>query len=269
MPAAVRIIFHRRRQPAERQSGPRRIQPSWNRRMPERRLPARHRIQAKASRNGFPYPAFPYRTANRVNETLLMGLGDELKSRSESRFAPRPSGKKPSAYRFCPAGRGDETSSLVRHFFFCHMETVSAGVFRTVERRIRTADQGLKCRDRLVSNSGADADGGTNTVGTDRRPRKLKARSNAFADFVGALQASWNDRDKLFTTEPGDDVVGTRARSHDLSENTQNLVARGVAETVIDRFEVVQIEHQQGHGLAASRLLCAQGKRVLHKGRAA
>src|SRR5262245_30041030 len=152
---------------------------------------------------------------------------------------------------------GDETSSLVRRFFLGHMKTVSAGVFRTVERRIRTADQGLKCRDRLVSNSGADADGGTNTVGTDRRPRKLKARSNAFADFAGTLQPSWNDRDKLFTTEPGDDVVGTRARSHDLSENTQNLVAHGVAETVIDRFEVIKIEHQQGHGLAASRLLCA------------
>src|SRR5262245_53815968 len=137
------------------------------------------------------------------------------------------------------------------------METVSAGVFRTVERRIRTADQGIKCRDRLVSNSGPDADGGANSVGIDRRPRKLKARSHAFADFADALQASWNNCDKLFTTEPGDDVIGTRARSHDLSENTQNFIAHGVAETVIDRFEVIKIEHQQGHGLAASRLLCA------------
>src|SRR4029453_4879959 len=64
---------HRRRRRVERQSGPRRIQPSWNRRKPERRRPARHRIQGKESPNEFPYPACPSRTANRVNETLRQG----------------------------------------------------------------------------------------------------------------------------------------------------------------------------------------------------
>src|SRR5262245_58881413 len=253
MPAAVRIIFHRRRQPAERQSGPRRIQPSWNRRTPERRLPARHRIQAKASRNGFPYPACPHRTANRVNETLRRGgLGGDLKSTSECLIAPRPSRKRLGACRLCAAGRGDETSPLVRHFFFGHMDAVSAGVFRTVQRRIRAREQGIKCRDRLVSDSRADADGGANSVGGDGRPRKFETRSYAFADFASALRASWDDRDKLFAAKPGDDVVGTRARSHHLSENTQDFIAQGVPETVVDRFEMIEIEHQQGHRLPAS-----------------
>src|SRR5215510_4787883 len=165
-------------------------------------------------------------------------------SPSESLSAPRPSGKRPRACCLCPPGCGDETSSLVRHFFFGYLEAVSARVFRTVKRRIRPRDQGLKCRDRLVGNSGADADRGTNGAIGEGRARKLKARSHAFADFAGALEASRNDRDKLFTPEPGDDVVGTRARAHHPSKHAQDLVAHGVPETVIDRFEMIKIEHQ-------------------------
>src|SRR5262245_43701013 len=63
--------------------------------------------------------------------------------------------------------------------------------------------------------------------------------------------------DKLFAAKPGDDVVGTRARSHHLSENTQDFIAQGVPETVVDRFEMIEIEYQQGHRLPASRLCCA------------
>jgi len=101
-------------------------------------------------------------------------LGGDLKSTSECLFAPRPSRKRLGACRLCAAGRGDETSPLVRHFFFGHMDAVSAGVFRTVQHRIRAREQGIKCRDRLVSDSRADADGGANSVGGTVAPANSK-----------------------------------------------------------------------------------------------
>ena len=53
----------------------------------------------------------------------------------------------------------------------------------------------------------------------------------------------------------------------DVREHAQHLVADGVAEAVIDRFEMIEIEHQQRHRLAAFALMRAQAARASRKAR--
>ena len=63
-----------------------------------------------------------------------------------------------------------------------------------------------------------------------------------------------------------DDVVGARARAHYLPEHAQDFVTNSVAEAVVDRLEVLEIEHQYRHRLFAPGLCRTQHVRVSEEG---
>jgi hypothetical protein len=146
----------------------------------------------------------------------------------------RHPGKSARSYLVGAARGGDQSSSLTRHFLFGDVEPISAVVLGAIESGIRTRNQRIDCRDRVVGNSGADANGRADAVGADGSARNFKARADTFGDFADALQSAGNDRYKLFAAEPANDVVDTRARSHHLSENAQYTIANCMTKAVID-----------------------------------
>ena len=81
----------------------------------------------------------------------------------------------------------------------------------------------------------------------------------ALADQRRNGEIAGHDGGKLLAAEPGDDVVGTHAVAQHLREHLQDRVAHRVAKPIVDRLEVVEIEHHHRHGLAAQRTL--RGKR--------
>ena len=61
--------------------------------------------------------------------------------------------------------------------------------------------------------------------------------------------------DELVAAEPGARVDLADARPHDVADELQRAVAVEVPEAVVDRFEVVEVDHQQAE--AAARALAA------------
>ena len=59
-----------------------------------------------------------------------------------------------------------------------------------------------------------------------------------------------NDRE-LVAAEPGDHVVLPNARREALRDHREQLVAGGVAQAVVDRLEVVEVDEEHGEVLAA------------------
>ena len=61
------------------------------------------------------------------------------------------------------------------------------------------------------------------------------------------------DHDELVTTDPGDDVAGSSRQLETAADALEQLVAGLVAEQVVDRLEVVEIDEQDGHRLDRPR----------------
>ena len=81
-------------------------------------------------------------------------------------------------------------------------------------------------------------------------------------DLGCALEATRHDRDEFFAAEASDDVVRARARPHHPAEQAQDLVASSMTKAIIDRLEVIEIEHQHRHRLVMLGLQRAQRARV-------
>ena len=74
----------------------------------------------------------------------------------------------------------------------------------------------------------------------------LEARAHALGDPGGYLGVGADDRGEFLAAEPADHVVDAHAVAHRGGEDPQRLVAGRVTEAVVDRLEVIEIEHHQG-----------------------
>lgn len=131
----------------------------------------------------------------------------------------RPPGKSARSYLMGAARGGDQSSSLTL--------TISSSAtwsrFRpsllgAIESGIRTRNQRIDCRDRVIGNGGADANGRPGGVGADGGARNLKARADTFGDFADALQSAWNNRYKLF-------AAATRVLARTTCPKTRNTLS--------------------------------------------
>lgn len=130
----------------------------------------------------------------------------------------RHPGKSPCSYLVGAARGGDQSSSLTRHLLFGDVEPISAVVLGAIESGIRTRNQRIDCRDRVIGNGGADANGRPGGVGADGGARNLKARADTFGDFADALQSAWNNRYKLF-------AAATRVLARTTCPKTRNTLS--------------------------------------------
>jgi hypothetical protein len=75
------------------------------------------------------------------------------------------------------------------------------------------------------------------------------------------IKAAGQNRGKFFTTEAAYNVGCAHIAAHGFRKDAQRLVAHLMAEAIVDRFEMIEIEHQKGDLLTLSRLLFDQAPR--------
>ena len=68
----------------------------------------------------------------------------------------------------------------------------------------------------------------------DHRAGHLKAPPDALGDFGGRFERSGNNRGEFFAAEPSNEVGGAHGGAGALRKNAQDLVASGVAKSVVD-----------------------------------
>src|SRR5262249_863509 len=145
------------------------------------------------------------------------------------------------------------------------IHAVAALMLGAIERRVRPSNEGIDLRDRVIAGTGADTDGGADCMVANFDACGFETGTNAFGDLARAFPAARNDRYELLAAKSADDVICARARAHDLTEQAENIVACSMAEAVIDRFEMVEIEHQRRHWFTPFALLLAQCECVFHE----
>ena len=86
----------------------------------------------------------------------------------------------------------------------------------------------------------------------DGRTTGFHARADAFADDGRDIETAGYDGGEFLTAQSSDDVARAHAGARHLREDTDDFVADGVPEAVVDRLEVIEIEHQDGRRLRAA-----------------
>jgi hypothetical protein len=118
--------------------------------------------------------------------------------------------------------------------------------FRGVHGQVRTLKQGVG-GDRV----GLRPDDDESDTGVDRIPhagegaRRTYGVEDAPANGCGVVCAVVEEDRELVTTHPGDRVRRPDAVGEPPSDGAQQLVADGVAESVVDTFEIVEVAEQQ------------------------
>jgi hypothetical protein len=73
----------------------------------------------------------------------------------------------------------------------------------------------------------------------------------ALGDESGALDTRVNQQHReLLAAEAGDEVVPTQQPGESIGHGDQDMIAGGVAESIVDLLEVIEVEHQAGDGQA-------------------
>jgi hypothetical protein len=88
-------------------------------------------------------------------------------------------------------------------------------------------------------------------LGAGQHEGRLERR----ADACGGLQrigGGLEQHGELVAAEPGDGVAGAGRAGDPLRDAHEQLVTGGVAEAVVDRLEVVQVEEDDGDGAAVA-----------------
>ena len=89
----------------------------------------------------------------------------------------------------------------------------------------------------------ADADGEEDVAALDmERPAQVFEQPFGNRHGVFGVLHVFEQHHELVAAEPAEDVVGSQQRAQPLGESDQHLVARRVAEAVVDDLEVVQVE---------------------------
>lgn len=74
--------------------------------------------------------------------------------------------------------------------------------------------------------------------------RGLESSPHTLSNACSLIAIRGQNRGKLLAAESCHDVTCTQVRTRHLRENTQNLIANGMAEPIIDRLEMIKIKHQ-------------------------
>ena len=98
----------------------------------------------------------------------------------------------------------------------------------------------------------ADADGDLQRMAGRHGDRfRLNALPQPFGQLQPLLRlAERRDDGKLFAAHAAEQIVDVQIGGDRTGKRHQCLIATGVAETVIDRFEIVDVEHHDAHQLA-------------------
>lgn len=117
-------------------------------------------------------------------------------------------------------------------------DPVAPGMLGTVQRRVGQRQQALQVVARLVTGCHPHAHGMPVLLHT----MLGKSLAHTLGELQGVFQAAMNQTGKLLTTNAPEYITAPQLQLRALAERLQHLVARGMAETVIDRLEVIQIE---------------------------
>jgi hypothetical protein len=79
--------------------------------------------------------------------------------------------------------------------------------------------------------------------------RLLEGSANALGNHRGVGGAARHDGGELFAAETADHIGRAHAGACGVVQQVESLVADGVAESVVDRLEVVEIEQQHADRL--------------------
>src|SRR3569623_92470 len=128
-----------------------------------------------------------------------------------------------------------------------HADTVAAAMFRRIEAGVRAAD-GLFVGLRAVILADADADGDRDRLCVDGELRLLDFQAQLFGDMLSLFEGAALEYDEKFLPAPADGDIRRPQpflkRDRDLA---QDAIAADVPEPVVDRFEVIDIDQQDGN----------------------
>ena len=126
---------------------------------------------------------------------------------------------------------------------------VPAQLLGPVHGGIGVADQHLRAGGGVVGDHRTDAHRDHHLlVEPDRERRRQQLteprRNHAGTDRIGKIRA---DHDELVAAETGEGVTGAHAVAKPHGDLGEKIVSSGVAEPVVDRFELIEIAEQQRH----------------------
>jgi hypothetical protein len=137
-----------------------------------------------------------------------------------------------------------------RHFVFSDLHPISALGLGTEERGIgrdqQRSDVGVE-----EAAGGSDADGGADLAAIDAHRRRREGLACALGRGGRVRQRPRHDHGELLAAEASDQVGGAKIGARDGGEQARDIVAGLVTEAIVDRFELIEIEHQRTHRLAA------------------
>src|SRR5690606_38480823 len=145
-------------------------------------------------------------------------------------------------------------------------QSVAAGAFGAHQCQIRLLEQfaGAATRAAVVGNADAGADV---QLVLARLEGCLEGLQDAPAAVHGCVQIIMvEQQQELIATQPGEQVAAVGERSQPVGHGTQQRVADIVAEAVVDAFEMVQVDEQQGQRQAIGKGLVQLDEQVVATG---
>ena len=127
-----------------------------------------------------------------------------------------------------------------------HASLAAAVRFRLIKRNIGVLEKlvGRHTALRIVGGSQTDSDIEATGGGFDGRLEQAKKRCHA-AGYRGPAGQARQDDCELIATDPSNGVTGANAAGKPPGEFNEQLIAYGVPMTIVDAFEVVNVEHHQ------------------------
>src|ERR1700733_14684571 len=131
---------------------------------------------------------------------------------------------------------------------------VTPGILGAIERMIGLRQQGRQVQHRVVADDNTNADGRDDRRAVHIEGGLGEAKPYLLGDRQSALARSVAQHGcELLAAEAAEQVDVTHRAAAYLSKNLQNAIADGVAEAIVDRFEVVDVEQ---HHRQRPRICC-------------
>jgi len=135
-----------------------------------------------------------------------------------------------------------------------HGHAVAAGLLGAVEALVGDAEQ-VGETGRPVKGDAPDADRQRALFSVGRKDRQVDRAADALGNGLGGVLVDIGQVDAEFlAAHAADQVPGPQDGADRAGDDGQRLVARIMAEQVVDGLEIVGIDHQQGPAAAAPAL---------------
>lgn len=137
-----------------------------------------------------------------------------------------------------------------RNSSFNDNNPIASRILCLVERGVCSFDEGVQCFGRFCF-ANADADRDFDAVSVGWEMCFHDSPSQAFGDGMGRMQVCFGEEhDELLAAVTSDQVCGARIVQAALCNLMKDLVANCMTETVINLFEMVDVEHQNAERAA-------------------